>query len=233
MGFFTNTEETLSEHNLQSENNNNEIKKMYSSDTQYELYYEDIMDVMENPNSTVLRNLLISLVHMYKLVIIKGLNSYQRNKIYNQCYYPLTFEKIIKKENVEEIETKNKEEYTYTHILIYNYKIKQNNENEYEYENENEFIKTKNENGTETDTISVSDSDSETEQSFMTTEESHMERLENLSSQQLEIIGRTESKINKCINKLNFVFLLNAIGWLLLFIVDPVRVDIVQKMECY
>lgn len=219
MGFFTNTEETLSEHNLQSENNKNENKKMYSSDTQYELYYEDIMDVMENPNSTVLRNLLISLVHMYKLVIIKGLNSYQRNKIYNQCYYPLKFEKIIKKENVEELETKNKEEYTYTNILIFNYKIKNNN-------NENE-------NGTDTDTISVSDSDSETEQSFMTTEESHMERLENLSSQQLEIIGRTESKINKCINKLNFVFLLNAIGWLLLFIVDPVRVDIVQKMECY
>lgn len=233
MGFFTNTEETLSEQNLQSENNKNENKKMYSSDTQYELYYEDIMDVMENPNSTVLRNLLTSLVHMYKLVIIKGLNSYQRNKIYNQCYYPLKFEKIIEKENIEEIETKNKKEYTYTNILIFNYKIKNNNNNE------NEFIKTENENGNEngnensTDIESVSDSDSETEQSFMTTEESHMERLENLSSQQLEIIGRTESKINKCINKLNFVLLLNAIGWLLLFIVDPVRVDIVQKMECY
>lgn len=224
MGFFTNTEENLSEQNLQHENEDknedkNENKKMHSSNTKYELYYEDIMDIIENPNSTVLRNLLTSLVHMYKFVIIKGLNSNNRVKIYNQCYYPLKFEKIIEKENVEEMETKNKEEYTYTNILIYNYKIKNNNKNE------NEDL--------EGDTDIESDSDIKTEQSFITREESHMEKLENLSSQQLEIIGRTESKINKCINKLNFVFLLNAIGWFLFFIVDPVRVDIIKKIECY
>ena len=225
MGFFTTEEVT----NVSEDKSTDKSSGIFTQDSKsYELYYEDIMDVMENPNSTVLRNLLTSLVHMYKFVIIKGLNSNNRHKIYNQCYYPLKFEKIIEKENVEELETKNKEEYTYTNILIFNYKIKNNNENE------NEFIKTENENkDTERNTDIVSDSDSETEQSFMTTEESHMERLENLSSQQLEIIGRTESKINKCINKLNFVLLLNAIGWLLLFIVDPVRVDIVQKMECY
>ena len=37
MGFFTNTEENLSEQNLQHEN---EDKNMYSSNTKYELYYE-------------------------------------------------------------------------------------------------------------------------------------------------------------------------------------------------
>lgn len=224
MGFFTTTEEIT---NVSNDKSTDKSSDVFTQDSKsYELYYEDIMDVIENPNSTVLRNLLTSLVHMYKFVIIKGLNSNNRHKIYNQCYYPLKFEKIIEKENVEELETKNKEEYTYTNILIFNYKIKNNNENE--------FIKTENENkDTERNTDTLSDSDSETEQSFITTEESQLEKLENLSSQQLEIMSRTEIKINKCINKLNFVLLLNAIGWLLLFIVDPIRVDIVQKMECY
>lgn len=253
MGFFTTTEEALSDTNLQSKNVNinenqykseNEILKMFSNNTPYELYYEDIMDIIENPNSTVLRNLLTNLVHIYKLIIIKGLNSNHRHKIYNQCYYPLKFEKILEKENVVEMETKKEEEYTHTNILIYNYKIKQNYENENNDEDEKEFIKTETENkekeeDQEEDQNKDSDtdidyfSDTDTEVSFITNEESQMEKLENLHSQQLQIISRSENKIDACVKKINYIFLLNAICCIVLCLAKSIRIEIIENNECY
>lgn len=216
MGFFTTTEEPLSETGIYTENNNYTINsnKLFS----HNIFYEDIIDEMNNDNKDILRNLLNNLVKEHKSIIIKGLNSNQRYQIYNQCYYPLKFEKIIEKENVKEIESGNNQEYIYKNILIYNYKIKKdiNKDIDKEFETEENYK-----------------SENESDLSFITNDESQIERLENLSSQQLEMMGRTERKIDKCINKLRFLFLLNAFSWLVLFMIDPVRVDIVKKVECY
>jgi hypothetical protein len=202
-----------------------------------EIFYED---VMENFNKNI-REKLIQLVNEYKIIIIKGLSSAQRHTVYRQIYYPLKFEKIVINENNEEN----------TDIRIYNYKIKQKGVKQNHKNNENEATKDKTEDKTEEKIKQTNDEDeyiledseqdnsddseykSESEEdSYMTEEDEQLTKLEDIGSQILEKIVNNEKKINRITNKINLVIILNIIGWVILYTLDPVRVIYINKTEC-
>jgi hypothetical protein len=187
-----------------------------------EIFYEDIMYDFENMK---LRNCLINLVDYYTIIVIKGLNSNQRHQIYSKIYYPLKFEKIkendyYKDDNDNDNDNDDKDDNDkddkdnyITSIKIYNYKIKEN------YKILNDEYKP--------------DNDSWSEPSINTIPEEQLEKLENIAGQQLNNIYTIDNKTDSCIRKLNLVIAFNVIGWILLIFLDPVRLEVSQKMECY
>ena len=201
------------------------------------IFYEDIMENFDNKN---LREKLIQLVKEHKIIVIKGLSSAQRHIVYRQMYYPLKFEKIVLNENDKE----NKG------IRIYNCKIKQkekkendknlNNEtNEEKTEekteetkNEDEYILEDSEHSEEeSSTHSWYQSESD-EDSYLTEEDEQLTRLEDIGSQILEEIVKNEKKIDRTRSRVNLVIMLNIIGWIMLYSLDPVRVNYIRATEC-
>jgi hypothetical protein len=206
-----------------------------------EIYYEDLM---ENFNNNKLREKLMQLVNNHNIIVVKGLNSAQRHKIYRNMYYPLKFEKVILNDD-------NKEN---TDIRIYNSKIKQKEKKivknvdkleEKEETNktnktdkEEEYIledsdKSDNENQTENETEYETEYETETDvDSYLTEEDEQLVRLEDIGSQILEIVVNNEKNIDKTRNRVNLVILFNIIGWIILCGLDPVRLIHIKTIEC-
>lgn len=211
-----------------------------------EIYYEDIMDNIDNKN---LREKLIQLVDEHKIIVVKGLSSAQRHIVYGQMYYPLKFEKIVFNENDKEN----------TDIRIYNCKIKQkekkqneNNKNKTyvektkenkeektkETKNEDEYIledledSEHSEEESSGDSVSNSYYESKSEDSYLTEEDEQLTRLEDIGSQILERVVDNEKKIDRTISRVNLVIIFNIIGWIMLYALDPVRVIYIRTTEC-
>jgi len=188
-----------------------------------DIFYEDLMENFDNNN---LREKLMKLVNENKIIVVKGLNSAQRHTIYRQMYYPLKFEKILLNENEEEN----------TYIRIYNYKIK-NKENKEKKQDENERNKEEeyvleDSEQSEEEIEDDSEYDSKSDDSYFTEEEEQITKLENLGDQIIERIVKNEKKLNRVINRVNLVILLNAIGWVMLYTFDPVRLIQIKTIEC-
>jgi len=197
-----------------------------------EIYYEDLMENFDNKN---LREKLMELVNDNKIIIVKGLSSAQRHTIYRQMYYPLKFEKII--QNDEEN----------TDIRIYNCKIKQkekkqtkqtnetNEEKTEETKNEDEYILEDSEETSSSHSEEESSGDSEykseSDDSYLTEEDEQLTRLEDIGSQILERVVKNEKKIDRTRGRVNLVILFNIIGWVVLYILDPVRVIHIRTTE--
>ena len=198
-----------------------------------DIFYEDLM---ENFNNTNLREKLIQLVDEHKIIVIKGLSSAQRHTVYRQMYYPLKFEKIVLNENDEEN----------TDIRIYNCKIKQkekkqneNNKNETNVEktedtkNEDEYVLEDSEHSEEESSgDSNSYYESESEDSYLTEEDEQLTKLEDIGSQILETLVKSEKKIDRTRSRINLVIMLNIIGWIMLYTLDPIRVIYIRATEC-
>tara|TARA_Y100000590_G_scaffold415354_1_gene513062 strand:+ start:20 stop:589 length:570 start_codon:yes stop_codon:yes gene_type:complete len=183
-----------------------------------EIFNEDLIENFDNKN---LREKLIQLVKEHKIIIVKGLSSAQRHKIYSQMYYPLKFEKIVFNENDEK----------YTDIKIYNCKIKQkvnkqNDNNKEEIKQEDEYILE------DSEEESSKKNESETEESYITDEDEELTKLEDIGSQILEIVVNSEKEIYITKMKVNIVIIINIIGWYLLYVLDPVRVINIKTREC-
>lgn len=193
-----------------------------------EIFYEDLMENFDNKN---LREKLMQLVNEHKIIVVKGLSSAQRHTVYRQMYYPLKFEKIVLNENDEEN----------TDIRIYNCKIKQKekkqNENETnkekteETKNEDEYVLEDSEHSEEESSCD-SEYESESEDSYLTEEDEQLTRLEDIGSQILERVVKNEKKIDRTRNRVNLVIILNIIGWVMLYTLDPVRVIHIRTNEC-
>lgn len=189
-----------------------------------DIFYEDLMENFDNNN---LREKLMKLVNENKIIVVKGLNSAQRHTIYRQMYYPLKFEKIVLNENEEEN----------TCIRIYNYKIKNKEKKENEQNEETKETKEEDyvlEESEQSEEKSEYDSeyDSESDDSYYTEEEEQITKLENLGDQIIEKIVKNEKKIDRVINRVNLVILLNVIGWVMLYTLDPVRMVQIKTIEC-
>jgi len=196
-----------------------------------EIFYEDLMKNFDNNN---LREKLVKLVNEYKIIVVKGLSSAQRHIVYRQMYYPLKFEKIVLDENGEEN----------TVIRIYNSKIKQkekkqneNNKNETNVEkkedtnNEDEYVLEDSEHSEE-ESSGDSEFESDSEDSYITEEDEQLTRLEDIGSQILERVVKNEKKIGRTRSRVNLVIMLNIIGWVTLYALDPVRVIHIRTTEC-
>lgn len=196
-----------------------------------EIFYEDLMENFDNKN---LREKLIQLVNKHKIIVVKGLSSAQRHTVYRQIYYPLKFEKIVLNENDEEN----------TDIRIYNCKIKQkekkqneNNKNETNVEkkedtnNEDEYVLEDSEHSEE-ESSGDSEFESDSEDSYLTEEDEQLTRLEDIGSQILERVVKNEKKIDRTRSRVNLVIMLNIIGWVMLYALDPVRVIHIRTTEC-
>ena len=195
-----------------------------------EIYYEYIMENFDNKN---LREKLMQLVNDHKIIIVKGLSSAQRHTVYRQMYYPLKFEKIILNENDEEN----------TDIRIYNCKIKQKQTKETnvtteekteETKNEDEYILEDSEHSEHSEEESSVDSEyeSDSEDSYLTEEDEQLTRLEDIGSQILERVVKNEKKIDRTRGRVNLVILFNIIGWVMLYLLNPVRVIHIRTIEC-
>lgn len=199
-----------------------------------EIFYEDLMENFDNKN---LREKLMQLVNEHKIIIVKGLSSAQRHTVYRQMYYPLKFEKILLNENDEEN----------TDIRIYNCKVKQkekkqneNNKNETNVEktedtkNEDEYVLEDSEHSEHSEEESSGDSEheSDSEDSYLTEEDEQLTRLEDIGSQILEEVVKNEKKIDRTRSRVNLVIMLNIIGWVMLYALDPVRVIHIRTTEC-
>ena len=196
-----------------------------------EIFYEDLMENFDNKN---LREKLMQLVNEHKIIVVKGLSSAQRHTVYRQMYYPLKFEKIVLNENDEEN----------TDIRIYNCKIKQkekkqneNNKNETNVEkkedtnNEDEYVLEDSEHSEEESSCD-SEFESDSEDSYLTEEDEQLTRLEDIGSQILERVVKNEKKIDRTRSRVNLVIMLNIIGWVMLYALDPVRVIHIRTTEC-
>jgi len=174
-----------------------------------DVYYEDIFI-----NNTE-RNNIIELVKKYSIIMVKGLSSKDRYKVYRSIYYPYTFTKIIEKDNKI--------------IKIYNRKIKEvnsNNSNNSNNSSESEseqvdggFMalpqnvnantedgdtimnnETDTETNNETDTETNTETDTDTESSYLTDEDDKLTKLEDLSAQikeSIEIIQNSIKELSK------------------------------------
>ena len=189
-----------------------------------EIYYEDLMENFDNKN---IREKLMQLVNDHKIIIVKGLSSAQRHTVYRQMYYPLKFEKIILNENDEEN----------TDIRIYNCKIKQkqtkqtNEEKTEETKNEDEYVLEDSEHSEE-ESSTHTEYESESEDSYLTEEDEQLTRLEDIGSQILEKVVKNENKIDRTRGRVNLVIMLNIIGWIILYSLDPIRVIHTKLNEC-
>jgi hypothetical protein len=197
-----------------------------------EIFYEDLMENFDNKN---LREKLMQLVNEHKIIIVKGLSSAQRHTVYRQMYYPLKFEKILLNENDEEN----------TDIRIYNCKIKQkekkqndknlnnetNEEKTEETKNEDEYVLEDSEHSEEESSCD-SEFESDSEDSYLTEEDEQLTRLEDIGSQILERVVKNEKKIDRTRSRVNLVIMLNIIGWVMLYALDPVRVIHIRTTEC-
>lgn len=189
-----------------------------------EIFYEDLMNYFNDGN---LRNRLMQLVNDYRIILIKGFNSSQRHIIYRQMYYPLKFEKIVISENEEEN----------TVIRIYNCKLKQKeNEEKMEKtektEKEKDYILEESEQSEEENNYSGTEYCSETDESYITDEDEQLTKLEDIGSQILEKVSNNEYNIYRIRNNINLVILLNIIGWITFYIMDPVRLIQIKTTEC-
>lgn len=200
-----------------------------------EIFYEDLMENFDNKN---LREKLMQLVNEHKIIIVKGLSSAQRHTVYRQMYYPLKFEKILLNENDEEN----------TDIRIYNCKVKQkekkqndknlnnetNEEKTEETKNEDEYVLEDSEHSEHSEEESSGDSEheSDSEDSYLTEEDEQLTRLEDIGSQILERVVKNEKKIDRTRSRVNLVIILNIIGWVMLYALDPVRVIHIRTTEC-
>ena len=200
-----------------------------------EIFYEDLMENFDNKN---LREKLMQLVNEHKIIIVKGLSSAQRHTVYRQMYYPLKFEKILLNENDEEN----------TDIRIYNCKVKQkekkqndknlnnetNEEKTEETKNEDEYVLEDSEHSEHSEEESSGDSEheSDSEDSYLTEEDEQLTRLEDIGSKILERVVKNEKKIDRTRSRVNLVIILNIIGWVMLYALDPVRVIHIRTTEC-
>ena len=172
-----------------------------------EIFYKDLMKNFNNKN---LREKLIELVDENKIIVVKGLNSGQRYQIYRQMYYPLKFEKIILNDN----NIKNKV------IKIYNCKVI-NKLSETENETENETEKSDEE----------KNEIEELDESYSTDDDEQSRKIEDIANNIFEKLVEIEKSNNKIIIKVNFLILFNIVGWIILYILDPVRLIKTIKME--
>lgn len=200
-----------------------------------EIFYEDLMENFDNKN---LREKLMQLVKEHKIIIVKGLSSAQRHTVYRQMYYPLKFEKILLNENDKEN----------TDIRIYNCKVKQkekkqndknlnnetNEEKTEETKNEDEYVLEDSEHSEHSEEESSGDSEheSDSEDSYLTEEDEQLTRLEDIGSQILEEVVKNKKKIDRTRSRVNLVIVLNIIGWVMLYALDPVRVIHIRTTEC-
>ena len=198
-----------------------------------EIFYEDLMDNFDNNN---LREKIMQLVHDHNIIVVRGLNSSQRHIIYRQMYYPLKFEKIINEDDNKNID-----------VRIYNYKIKNskeenknktNDKKNKETKNEDEFVlqeESEEENDDSSQCVSELDKSEELDESddsYFTDEEEQLTRLEDIGSQILEKAVNNEKKIDRTANRVNLVILFNIIGWITLYLLDPVRIINIRTVEC-
>ena len=195
-----------------------------------EIFYEDLMDNFNNNN---LREKLIQLVHDYKIIVVRGLNSSQRYIIYRQMYYPLKFEKIVNEDDNKNID-----------VRIYNYKIKNskeenknktNDKKNKETNNEDEFIlqeESEEENEDSSQSVSESEEVEDSDDSYFTDEEEQLVRLEDIGSQILDKVANNEKNISRTKNRVNLVILFNIIGWITLYLLDPVRIINIRTVQC-
>lgn len=186
-----------------------------------EIFYEDLMKHFDDNN---LRSKLLELVNEHKIIIIKGFNSAERYMIYRQMFYPLNFEKIIVSED-----GKNN-----THIRVYNCKIKQK-ENKTNMKKREETKEIKKEEDYILDESEQSEEEnncSDTDNSYITDEDEQLTKLEDIGSQILEKVSKNEYKIDRIRSNINLVILFNIIGWIIFYIMDPVRLIQIKTTEC-
>lgn len=217
------------------------------------VHYEDIMN--EINNRSALRKKLICMVEQHKIIHITGLSSAQRHLIYSQMFYPLTFEKI---ENKKE-DCVAGSRYNETIIKVFNRKIKNtaertcnNTEKDTEEtramvdtsfveikdeEHKNEDTEESNEESEEENSTSESDSNSDSnsdsdvsyEESYITEYEENFEKLENMSSQIVELTNKVISDVNRIKSYVRNLFVINIIGWVLFYSIDPIKVVILRE----
>ena len=193
----------------------------------FEIFYEDLIENFSNNN---LREKLMFLVNKHKIILIKGLSSELRHKVYRQMHYPLKFEKIIINDNNEES----------TDIRIYNCKIKLTTLNKKNDKNITKVEKTEGTNkddqyvlqDSEEDSSSNSEYDSESSDSYLTEEDEQLTKLEDIGSQILERVVNCNNTIDKAINRINLVIMFNMIGWIMFYSLDPIRLVNVSTNEC-
>ena len=188
---------------------------------------------MDNFDKNNLREKLIQLVHDYKIIVVRGLNSSQRYIIYRQMYYPLKFEKIVNEDDNKNID-----------VRIYNYKIKNikeenknktNDKKNKETNNEDEFVlqeESEEENEDSSKSVSESEEVEDSDDSYFTDEEEQLVRLEDIGSQILDKVANNEKNISRTKNRVNLVILFNIIGWITLYLLDPVRIINIRTVQC-
>lgn len=201
--------------------------------TAHIVYPEDISDIIDNPSE--LRKQIENFVKDYKIITFSEFSSKNRHQIYKQMYYPLSFEKIVDDSNNSTI------------IRVYNKKIKNKSESS---NNDEDFVKTEkakntdndekdkndNEESEESEDESEDESESEvsddTDSSYMTDEDEQIQKIESLIGQVIETQFNIDNNVSKLFNRVNYIILLNIIGWIMLYIIDQVRLTIVHTDVC-
>ena len=193
------------------------------------VYPEDISDIIDNPSE--LRKQIENFVKDYKIITFSEFSSKNRHQIYKQMYYPLSFEKIVDDSNNSTI------------IRVYNKKIKNKSESS---NNDEDFVKTgktektdndekeknDNEESEESEDESESEVSDDTDSSYITDEDEQIQKIESLIGQVIETQFKIDNNVSKLFNRVNYIILLNIIGWIMLYTMDPVRLTIAHTDVC-
>lgn len=191
------------------------------------VHYEDIMD--EINDRSALRAKLLSMVEQHKILHVTGLSSAQRHLIYSQMYYPLKFEKIGNEEGDPVIKIfnnkkKNTAERSNTERVAPDTSFVEVPEENRENNDEDEEDEDSEED--EEDSDEEEESGSSYEESYVTDYEENFEKLENMSSQIVELTNKVISDVNSIRFYVRMLFVFNVMGWVLFYCMDPVRIVI-------
>ena len=186
------------------------------------VHYEDIME--EINNRSALRAKLLSMVEQHKILHVTGLSSAQRHLIYSQMYYPLKFEKIANEGGDPVIKIfnskkKNTAERSNTERIAPDTSFVEVPEGNKENNDEEE------EDSEEDSEASDDEEDSSTsyEESYVTDYEENFEKLENMSSQIVELTNKVISDVNSIRFYVRMLFVFNVMGWVVFYSMPPTR----------
>jgi hypothetical protein len=189
------------------------------------VHYEDIMD--EINDRSALRTKLIRMVEQHKILHITGLSSAQRHLIYSQMYYPLKFEKIANEEGDPVIKIFNSKKKN-TAERSHNERVAPDTsfvevpaENREKGEEDDEDDEGKGEESEE-------DSGSSYEESYVTDYEENFEKLENMSSQIVDLTNNVITDVKSIRFYVRMLFVFNVMGWALFYCMDPVRIVVLN-----
>lgn len=192
------------------------------------IHYEDIMEEIDDRSA--LRAKLLSMVEQHKILHVTGLSSAQRHLIYSQMYYPLKFEKISNEEGDPVIKIfnnkkKNTAERSNTERVAPDTSFIEVTKEDEDKEGDEEEDEDSEEYDEDSD---EEHSGSSYEESYITDYEENFEKLENMSSQIVELTNKVILDVNSIRFYVRMLFVFNVMGWALFYCMDPVRIVVLN-----